>query len=427
MADGRNEQSSHPPHDGAVRDDDGARPPQTGQDQLAALIHRGHHHLTQGEAQEAADALEDAVILARDVGQEKEEAEAAGLLAQAYLRLGLPDEAAREAQAALTIAQARQDQAAAQHFEQLLLTARSSPDELEMSTAFGDGRNALQQGQPERAVELLEKALALAEKVGHRVAQAASTQLLAQAYHGADEQEKALEFGTRALEQAQACGDEQAAARATELLQQIQTDDQPAVAGLQAELEWGQTALTQGDMDRGIRHLTRAKELAQEQGQKIPEASACGLLAQAYLEQGQREDAAEQARQALAIAQRIGHEEAARDFQMLLTAAEADEQSTNLASQLHQGAAALERGEHQAALKFLDGALAIAKDTSHDVAEALACGLLAKTHAALGQQQEATAYATRAMEISRERGEDHAVNRFKDLLNDLLPSADQQN
>jgi tetratricopeptide (TPR) repeat protein len=381
----------------------------------------GHAELVAGRSAEAADKLEEGLAIARRLGDDGAEAEALGYLAQAYLRLEAGDEAARCASEALAIAKARGDRAAAEHFRTLLLTARSSPAELEMSTSFGDGRSALLAGEVERAIPLLERALELADEVGHEVAAGASTQLLAEAFHAAGRLSDAERLLSRAKELARVLGDEAALARAEELGAKMRDEEEPLEAGIAAALEWGQKALAEGDIEQGIRLLERARDQARAEGQEIPEASAAGLLAQAYLEADRRDEAIASATRALALAESVGHEGAIADFRGLLEITKASPESHALAKAIQQGSMALEIGELAFASEKLELALELAKKTKQVVAEALASGLLATLASKQGDQERAIVHTRRALEISEARGEVGAVEHFRKLLAELSP------
>lgn len=402
--------------DGVAED---ARPPMTEEDELAVAIERGHGELASGRPKEAAEILEDAQFVARRLGDDGAEAEISGYLAQAYLRLEMCDEAARCASEALAIAKARGDGDAAKHFQNLLLTARSSPEELEMSTAFGDGRTALFEGDSGRAIPRLERALELAGELGHRVAAGASAQLLAEAYHDAGRSDDAAKQLDHALELATTLGDEQAVARAKELKARMESEGSPLESGIVAELKWGQEALAEGEFEKGIRHLEQARDQARAESQGVPEASACGMLAQALLELDRRDEAIVEAERALELATEIGQESAIADFRSLLEVAKASPESHALAKAIQQGTLALEVGELDLAIERLTLAHELALKTGQVVAEALASGQLATIYSKKGERELALQHAKRALEISESRDEPKAAEHFRKLVSEL--------
>jgi tetratricopeptide (TPR) repeat protein len=387
----------------------------TEEDHLSVALQQGRAALSAGMHELAADFLEEALSLARSLGDDLAEASTSGLLSQVYLRLDQPEEAARLAEDALNIASARHDDDAARHFQGLLMIARATPDERQMSTAFGDGRQALIDDEPERALPLLERALELATTLGRQVARSAAHLLLAQTLLKLGRRDEAVTHATEGKNLAEAQGDAEAVQRAAELIEAIESDE-PSDQGIQSEIEWGKEALTQGDLDRGIRHLERARDQAQKLNEPIPEAAASGLLAQAFIEAGRRDEAEASARHALGIAESLGHHEAAEAFQGLVQAAAASEESHSLTQELHLGSVALESGDPDKALSHLELALEQSVQSSHEVAEALACGLLARAHHSLGHRDEALGLARRALEISERRGEEKATTHFQELI-----------
>lgn len=407
--------------DGAKKDELASDLPElTPEDELAIALSKGREELGGGRPQEAADHLEEAIAMARQVGDDRGEAEAGGLLTQAYLRLGLMDEAARQASDALEIAHARRDDEAIQRLQGLIQIAQSRPEEAEMSVAFGDGREALLQGNPEQAAERLEHALSLAKKLEHSVAEGATTQLLAQAYLESGQTQEAARVAELAMQLSEKLGDDEATERAQTLKEQAAAPDScPIEDGLAVELKEGQSALASGDIEGGAAHLERARDLANSQEELIPEASACGMLAQAYLELGRREEAISHAQRALEIAEKLGHEEAARDFTELLEVATADPERLAIAQAIQLGASALSVDETQRATEHLEEALRLAKEQGEENTLVIASGLLARAYLRLGRLDEAKTIAKDALKLSEEGQEEEAKKHFTELLTEI--------
>jgi len=401
----------------AAKDDTGSgRPEMTDEDRLAANLQQGHDHLTSGELDPAYDLLDEAITIARDLDDTSAEASACGLLAQVCLRMDRRDEADRHATAALQIALARRDTEAAEHFKVLQANARSTPDAIEMSTSFGDGRAALEAGNLDEARTKLERALELAKELGHGVAEAAACHLLARVRHGQGDKGEALDLARLALELATKQDDDQAVQMCRDLVKQIESSDDEAPGGLAGELYKGQTALASGDVEEGIAILERVCVEAQAAGEPVPEASACGLLAQAYIELDRQDDAKRSAERAAKLAEDLDHEGAAAEFRMLADMAAASEETKDLARGIEAGTKALEAGKLEQAVEALKPALALALEQDSDVAITLTSGLLATTLLALGRREDAAAHARRAREVSEKRGEEESVRHFDELL-----------
>jgi tetratricopeptide (TPR) repeat protein len=396
----------------------GGRPPLTEEDELAVALQRGRDAFAAGRLDDAQDALDDALYLARKLGDEAGEASACGLLAQISIRRDEPEEAARLAEAALGIALARHDEAAARHFQGLVATARSSPQEREMSVAFGDGRQAVLDGDAARAAPRLERALALARELGHRVAEGAASQLLAQACLRLGRRAEAETLAASAEEIATALGDDEAAARARALLSEDEAGS-PVHETIQVDLERGREALERGELENGISLLERARDLARAAGEVVPEAGACALLAQAFIGSGRRTEAIDAASRALEVARSLGQDDVATHFEALLEAARADDESHAMAQALDLASLALESGRSGEAVPLLRETLALAEQRSHSVAEATVRGLLARALSGLDQPEEAALHAVRALEICRERGDDRACAHLEALLAEI--------
>lgn len=420
-----NDETKKPQNEPAADAGETGRPSLTEEDELAVGLRKGHEALEEGQLQEAADLLDDALFLARKLGDEPGEASACGLLAQVFLRLDEPEEAARHAESAVQIAQARNDEQAAHHFQGLLITARSGPEERRMSTTFGDGRAAVQNEDPQRAVPLLEEALSLAQKSEHQVAEGATRQFLAQAYLALDRREEAADMAAKSLEIAKALNDVQAVELASKLVQTIESGAvAPTETDLEAALETGKSALMEGKLEDAVEHLEFVRRQARQAGELVPEAGACGLLAQVFIETGQRDGAVEHAKRALEIAEQLGNEEVAESFRALLHVADASAENHAMANEIQEATRTLRAGNPDEAIAHLQTALQIALDHDNVVGEALARGLLAQAHHKLGNREDAMANAKRAREIFAECGDEEATDHFEEILTD---QEDQEN
>ena len=76
----------------------------------------------------------------------------------------------------------------------------------------------------------------------------------------------------------------------------------------------------------------------------------------------------------------------------------------------------LKSGNPDDAIKCLERALRIALEHDNQVGEALARGLMAQAHHALGNSAEAVTHAQRAQEIFAECGAEEASEHFEDIL-----------
>lgn len=402
----------------SVRGDDSAgdtgRPGLTAEDELAVSLARGRDELNGGRPAQAVGHLEDAVGLSRALGDEVGEAEAAGLLAQAWLRLDRLDDATHQARRGLELARSRGDEDAARSFEALLHVIRSSPEDRALNVAFGDGRAALTAGDLSRAAHHLGLARDLALRSGRRVVEAAAVQLLAQTRLEDGDPEAAAGLAEEARALAEELGDAEAARRASEVAERARASCPIDPGG--DDLEQGKAALTAGELERGIATLERARDAARALGHAAREASASGLLAQAYFEVDRADDAIAHARRALDIAEALGEPDAAQSFRELLDVVSADPRRLALARQLQSGADALAAGDRAAATTALEAALDRARELAHEPSEATAAGLLARVYLELDRRPEAAALARRGLEIARARGEDAAVSVFEELL-----------
>jgi tetratricopeptide (TPR) repeat protein len=390
------------------------RPGLTEEDELALALSRGRDALVGGRASEAAELLEDATRLAQGLGDGVAEAEAAGMLAQARLRLGEIEEAGRLAERGRALARACGDEAAERSFGALLDVVRSGPQDRELNIAFGDGRAALVAGDLARAAERLGLARELARSVGRPVAETAATLLLAQTRLEGGDAGAAIDLAEEARALAEAAGDDRAASRALEIVERARNGAGPIDAA--DDLEQGMLALTSGDVERGIALLERARDGARAAGEAAREASASGALAQAYVEVDRCEEAVVHARRGLEIAESLGEADAARSFRELVDIASAGPERHALARALHRGAETMASGDSSGAATAFEDAQRQARALAHEASEATACGLLAQVYLDLGRRADAEAAVRRGLDLSRASGDEAAVSFFEKIL-----------
>lgn len=104
-------------------------------------------------------------------------------------------------------------------------------------------------------------------------------------------------------------------------------DGHPPVTELEAQILQGIEDLKAGETERAIDLFSTVALQARAGDLPLMEASACGMLGQALLLTGRREEGLPYASRALEIAEAVGNAEAAENFQELLRALEASDEA----------------------------------------------------------------------------------------------------
>ncbi|TNF27791.1 MAG: hypothetical protein EP329_19025 [Deltaproteobacteria bacterium] len=164
--------------------------------------------LTRGDGAAAVAALEPLILQAAGSGDLALEASASGMMAQAMMMLGRLDEARRQAERALEIAELTGDLRAREHFAELMthLDSQDSADSAMAAArvaararaALGVAGQALEAGDADAALQILWPVLHDACDTGARGAEASLRGLIAQALLAETKRNEAIEQATRA-------------------------------------------------------------------------------------------------------------------------------------------------------------------------------------------------------------------------------------
>jgi tetratricopeptide (TPR) repeat protein len=193
-------------------------------------------------------------------------------------------------------------------------------------------------------------------------------------------------------------------------------DDAALEASLDAQLRLGVEALKAGEITRAIELLSPVALQARAADMPGFEASACGMLAQAYPLTGNKDEALPYARRALEIAETLGDEGAAAHFRKVVSAldegADADDFDTRVRAALTQA----QSGDPVGAARALLQLAAWAKQAGAPGPEASARILLGQILLANGQRELGVSELEQALAIAEKLGDEETAARIRDLL-----------
>jgi len=167
---------------------------------------------------------------------------------------------------------------------------------------------------------------------------------------------------------------------------------------------------------------------ADQSGLKEIEASAAGMLAQAYVMEGYNHKAWELATHAVVIAKSLGESQALAHFQQLADALAGKEDGkageilaenqlvARMAEQCALAGAALDDDRPEDAVKILSDAAAESKAAGIQESEATMRGFLAQAQLMAGNRDAAQAEAKAAIALAQALGDTDAEKNFRDVL-----------
>lgn len=173
-------------------------------------------------------------------------------------------------------------------------------------------------------------------------------------------------------------------------------------------MDAGRAALASGDLGRARARFNAALDAAVAGEAPGPEASACGFLAQTFLQIDEGDKAITFARRAHEIASRLGDAGATAHFANILDQAERfmHPDAVRMRTRFTEGSIELSRGEPAHALDALLDAATLAETLGEGRYEAHARAMLAQSRLLLGDANAALPEALRAAQIARDIGED---------------------
>jgi tetratricopeptide (TPR) repeat protein len=187
-------------------------------------------------------------------------------------------------------------------------------------------------------------------------------------------------------------------------------------AGVVAQLREGEAALDARDPRRAAGLLSQAADRAREAGLPALEGSARGMLAQALFLLGARDQALGEARQALAVAEEIGQQDAVEHFRKLVQHMEAAPGELDADALVHVALEQMQGGDMEGAKNRLLRIAEQARAAGARGAEATTRIFLGQILLALEEHALAAAELRTALGIAESLGDETAVAHVHSLL-----------
>jgi tetratricopeptide (TPR) repeat protein len=260
--------------------------------------------------------------------------------------------------------------------------------------------------------------------------------LLAPALEQAGRRDDGLQAAEKALALSREHGDEAGHAHYETLVERLSAEPEESAEiakpltedEINLAFERAGQALTLGQGREAVGILTPLMASADQSGHKEVEASAAGMLAQAYLMEGYQHKAWELATHAVVLAKSLEDPQATQHFQQLadsLSGKDSDRAGEILAeSQLvaqitercAKAGAALDDDRVDEGIKILEEAAEDARTSGVRESEATVRGFLAQAYLMGGNRKAATEQAEAAVRIAEELGDEDAATSFRDVL-----------
>ncbi|WP_204153574.1 tetratricopeptide repeat protein [Leptolyngbya sp. CCY15150] len=375
----------------------------------SALSGLGNSHAALGQYQQAIDFYEQALEIAREIGSRDGEGSVLDSLGNVYQSLG-------------------QYQQAIDFYEQALEIAHEIGSRFgEGSALSGLGSGYVALGQYQQAIDFYEQALEIAREIGSRSGERSVLDSLGNVYQSLGQYQQAIDFYEQALEIAREIGSRDGEGSVLANLGNIYQSlgqYQQAIDFYEQALEiareigsrWREGSVLDslgnvyqrlGQYQQAIDFYEQALEIAREIGTRSGEGSTLSSLGRGYMALGQYQQAIDFYEQALEIAREIGSRW--REGSVL-------DSLGNVYGRL---------GQHQQAIDFYKQSLAIAREIGARVGEGSSLGGLANAYSALGQYQKALEGYQQALTIAQEIGNRSAEGLWLSNIGFLLAQQNQ--
>ena len=307
-----------------------------------------------GQVDKAIEYHEQALVIAREIGDRRGEGSRLGNLGSAYYHLG-------------------QVEKAIEYYEQALVIAREIGDRRGEGADLGNlGSAYYQLGQVDKDIEYHEQALVIFREIGDRHGEGNELGNLGLAYYQLGQVDKAIEYYEQALVIAREIGDRR---------------------GEGADLgNLGSAYYQLGQVDKDIEYHEQALVIFREIGDRHGEGNELGNLGLAYYQLGQVDKAIEYYEQALVIAREIGDRRG---------------EGADLGN---LGSAYYQLGQVDKAIEYYEQALVIFHEIGNRRNERNWIGNLGSAYYHLGQVEKAIEYYEQALIIGKEIKDPRIIN-----------------
>ena len=305
-----------------------------------------------------------------------------------------------------------------------------------LNSHLNAGVKAMDAGMFDQALDSLTDALNRARTLEDSAGEMLALGLLAPALGKLGRGEEALKAATKALALSQDHGDDAGRAHYEGLVARLSSSDDAeeeankALTDEEIDLAFERAgqALTLGQGKEAVAVLTPLMAAADQSGLKEIEASAAGMLAQAYVMEGYNHKAWELATHAVVLAKSLGEPQAVAHFQQLADALSGKEDGkagallaenqlvATIAERCAQAGAALDDDRAEEAVTILKDAADEARQAGIHESEATVRGFLAQALLMAGDRDSAQAEAKEAIRLAQELGDKEAEKNFQDVL-----------
>jgi tetratricopeptide (TPR) repeat protein len=236
--------------------------------QMNILIQLGSAYFSLSEFNQAIDFYDQALLLARKLGDRNGESASLGNLSSAYGSLG-------------------QYQQAIQFFQQSLQISKEIGDRKGEANSLGNlGYAYYLLGQYQQAIQFQQQSLEIRREIGDRNGEATSLRNLGSAYYSLGQYQQAIQFYQQSLEIDREIGNRNGEANSL--------------------CNLGNTYYSLGQYQQAIQFQQQSLEIHREIGDRNGEASSLGNLGNAYISLGQYQQAIQFYQQSLEIDREIG-------------------------------------------------------------------------------------------------------------------------
>ena len=293
--------------------------------------------------------LNQALSLAREVGDKGREATTLNNIAAVYSELG-------------------EKQKALEHYNQALALFTVVGDKIGEATTLNNiGQIYSDLGEKQNALKFFNKILPLFRTAGDRANEAATLNNIASVYSSLGENQKALEYYNQALPLARAVGDKSGEANTLS-----------NIGSVYSEL---------GEKQKALEFFNQALPLARAASDRQKEASTLNNIGQLYSDLGEKQRALEFFKQTLPLFRGTGDRRG---------------EAVTLNNIAHVYGAL---GKKQLGLKYFNQGLALARAIGDRALEAITLNNIAITHSDLGEKDKALKFFNQALLLSRAVGD----------------------
>ncbi|MBL1177172.1 tetratricopeptide repeat protein [Pantanalinema sp. GBBB05] len=390
------------------------------------LLQQGIQQIQTNQLPAAVQSLEQALTIYRQLQHRPGEGAALIGLGETNLRLGNVVKALELSQQALAIAKELNNPEMEKFARQVLQAAQiaDNPQKREADRLLQQGTQQIQTNQLPAAVQSLEQALTLYRRLQHRAGEGAALIGLCETNLRLGNPAKALELSQQALAIAKELNSAEMEKLARQVLQAAQIATNPQKREADRLLQQGTQQIQTNQLQVAIQSLKQARTLYRQLKHRPGEGAALIGLGETNLRLGNIAKALELSQQAIAIAKELNNSEIEKLAQQVLDAAQqitnsnvpASFQKVEADRLLQQGIQQYQTSQFEAAFQSWQQALQIYRGIKARLGEGRVLSNLGLAYRAIGNYGKATEFHEQALAITREikdrQGEGNALGNL---------------